>query len=84
MINKWLTRDQVTKILIEHQEKQKRKVLRKLFTKNISFELYVCLNNIYYLLYIMQSHKLTKLDKIISDVRPEERKSLMEKLHKDE
>ena len=38
----------------------------------------------YFLLCIMQSHKKTKFDMIISDVRPEERKSLMENLQKDE
>ena len=50
LINKWLTRDQVTKILIVHREKQKRQVLCKFFTKSIIF-----------------------------DLRPKERKSLMEK-----
>ena len=84
MIKKWLTRDQVTKILITHQEKQKREVLCKFFIKNIIFELYVSLTNMYCLLCIMQSHKMTKLDKIISDLEPEECKSLMEKLQKDE
>ena len=59
-------------------------VLCKLFTKNIIFELYVSLNNMYCLLCIMQSHKMTKLDMIIFDLGPEERKSLMEKLQKDE
>ena len=38
----------------------------------------------YCLLCIMQSHKMTKLDMIISDLQREERKSLMEKLQKDE
>ena len=38
----------------------------------------------YCLLCIMQSHKMTKLDTIISDLGLEERKSLMEKLQKDE
>ena len=84
MIKKWLTRDQVTKILTAHREKKKRQVLCKLFTKIVIFELYVSLTNMYYLLCIMQSHKMTKLDKIISDVRPEECKILMEKLQKDE
>ena len=84
MIKKWPTRDQLTKILITHQEKQKRQVLYKLFTKNIIFELYVSLTNMYCLLCIMHSHKMKKLDKIISDLGPEERKSLMEKLQKDE
>jgi hypothetical protein len=84
LINKWLTRDQVTKILITHQEKQKRQVLCKFFTKNIIFELYVSLTNMYCLLCIMQSHKMTKLDKIISDLGPKEHISLMEKLQKDE
>ena len=45
---KWLTRDQVTKILITHQEKKKRQVLCKFFTKNIIFELYVSLTNTMY------------------------------------
>ena len=78
-----MIRDQVTKILITYQEKQKRKVLCKFFTKNIIFELYVSLTNMYCLLCIMQSHKMMKLDKIISDLGPEERISLMEKLQKD-
>ena len=38
----------------------------------------------YCLLCIMHSHKMTKLDMIISDLGLEERKSLMEKLQKDE
>ena len=38
----------------------------------------------YCLLCIMQSHKMMKLDKIISDLELKERKSLMEKLQKDE
>ena len=38
----------------------------------------------YCLLCIMQSHKMTKLDKIISDLGSKDRKSLMEKLQKDE
>ena len=38
----------------------------------------------YCLLCIMQSHKMTELDKTISDLEPEERKILMEKLQKDE
>ena len=84
LIKKWLTRDQVTKILITHQEKQKRQVLYKLFIKNIIFELYVSLTNMYCLLCIMQSHKMTKLNKIIFDLGPEERKILMEKFQKDE
>ena len=38
----------------------------------------------YYLLCIMQSHKMMNIDKIISDIELEERKGLMEKLQKDE
>ena len=72
------------KTVITHQEKKKRQVLCKLFIKNIIFELYVSLTNMHCLLCIMQSHKMTKLDKIISDLGLEERKSLMEKLQKDE
>ena len=56
----------------------------KTFTKSIIFELYVSLTNMYCLLCIMQSHKMTKLYKIIFDLGPEERKILMEKLQKDE
>ena len=84
MIKKCLTRDQVTKILITHQEKQKRQVIYKFFRKNIIFELYVCLTNMYCLLCIIHSHKMMKLDNIISDLGPEEHKILMEKLQKDE
>ena len=79
-----MTRDQVTKILITHQEKKKRQVLCKFFTKIIIFELYVSLTNMYCLLCIMQSQKMMKLDKIISDLGLEECKSLMEKLQNDE
>ena len=64
--------------------KEKRQVLCKFFTKNIIFELYVSLTNMYCLLCIMQSHKMKKLDKIIFDLRPEVRKSLMKKFQKDE
>ena len=38
----------------------------------------------YCLLCIMQSHKMTKLDMIISDLGPKKHKILMEKLQKDE
>ena len=38
----------------------------------------------YCLLCIMQSHKMIEIDMIISDLGPEEHKSLMEKLQKDE
>ena len=38
----------------------------------------------YCLLCIMQSQKKMKLDNVISDLGTEERKSLMEKLQKDE
>ena len=38
----------------------------------------------YCLLYIMQSHKMMKLDNIIFDLGPEKRKMFMEKLQKDE
>ena len=68
LIKKYLIRDQVKKILIAHQEKKKRKVLCKFFIKIVIFELYVSLTNIYCLLCIMQSHKMMKLDKIISDL----------------
>ena len=79
-----MKRDQVTKTLIIHQEKQKMQVLCKFFIKNIIFELCVSLTNMYCLLCIMQSHKMMKLDMITSDLGPEECKSLMEKLQKDE
>ena len=84
LINKWLTRVQVTKILIAHPEKQKMKFLCKFFTKIIIFELYVSLTNMYCLVCITQRHKMTKLDKILSNLRPKERKNLMEKLQNDE
>ena len=84
MIKKCQTRDQVTKILLTHQEKKKRQVLCKFFTKNIIFELYVSLTNMYCLLCIMKSHKMMKLDRIIYDLGPEEHKSLKEKLQNDE
>ena len=84
LIKKWLIRVQVTKIRIAHREKKKRKVLSNFFTKNIIFELYVSLTNMYCLLCIISSHKMMKLNKIISDLGPEEHKILMEKLQKDE
>ena len=64
--------------------KAKRQVICKFFIKNIIFELYVSLTNMYCLLCIMQSHKMTKVDKIIPDLGPEEHKILMEKLQMDE
>ena len=70
--------------MLTHQEKKKMQVLCKFFIKNIIFKPYVSLTNMYCLLCIMQSHKMTKLDMIISDLGPEERKGLMEKLQKDE
>ena len=70
--------------VVLRKEKQKRQVLCKFFTKNIIFELYVSLTNMHFLLCIMQSHKMTKLDNIISDLGPEEYRRLMEKLQKDE
>jgi hypothetical protein len=48
------------------------------------FELYVSLTNMYWLVCVMQSHKMRKLDKIFCDLSAKERKSLMEKLQKDE
>ena len=38
----------------------------------------------YYLMCIIQSHKMMKIDNIIFYLGPEERKILMEKLQKDE
>ena len=84
LIKKWLTRVQVTKILIVHPEKQNKQVLCTFFTKIIIFEIYVSLNNMYFSLCIMQSHKMTNLNMIIYDLGLEERKILMEKLQKDE
>ena len=69
LIKKWLTRNQVTKTLITHQKKKTRQVLCKFFTKNIIFELYVSLINMYCLLCIMQSHKVMKLDNITRRVQ---------------
>ena len=63
--------------------KEKRQVICKFFTKTIIFELYVSLTNMYCLVCIMESHKIMKLDNIISDIRIEERKSFKEKLQKD-
>ena len=63
---------------------KKRQVPCNFFTKIIIFELYVSLTNMYFLLCIMQSHKMTKLDKIISNLGPEEHKILMGKLQRDE
>jgi hypothetical protein len=38
----------------------------------------------YWLVCVMQGHKMRKLDKIISDLNAEKRKILMEKLQRDE
>ena len=80
LIKKWLIRVQVTKILITHLENKKMQVLCKFFTKIIIFELYVSLTNMYCLVCIIQSQKMTNLNKIIYELRPKKRKSLMEKL----
>ena len=48
------------------------------------FELYVSLTNMYWLVCVMQNHKMRKLDKILSDLSVEECKSLMEKLQNDQ
>jgi hypothetical protein len=47
-------------------------------------KLYISLTNMYWLVCVMQGHKMRKIDKIIYDLSTEERKSLMEKLHSDE
>ena len=47
-------------------------------------ELYVNLTNMYWLVCVMQGHKMKNLDNIISDLSVEESKILMEKLQKDE
>ena len=66
------------------KKRKKGKFFVNSLQKNIIFELYVSLTNMYCLLCIMQSQKMTKLDKVIYDLGPEERKSLMGKLQKDE
>jgi hypothetical protein len=48
------------------------------------FELYVSLTNMYWLVCVLQSQKMRKLDQIICDLGVEEHKSLMEKLQKEE
>jgi hypothetical protein len=48
------------------------------------FELYVSLTNMYWLVCVMQSHKMKKVDKIISNLSAEEHKILIEKLQNDE
>ena len=78
MADKWSSNKNTDSTL----RKEKRQVLCKFFTKIIIFELYVSLPNIYFLLCIMQSQKMMNLDKIISDLRLEEHKILMEKLQK--
>ena len=84
-IDKKMTNNRSNNKNIDNTSKnKKRQVLCKFFTKNIIFELYVSLTNMYCLLCIMHSHKMTKLDKIIFDLGPEEHKILMEKLQKDE
>ena len=48
------------------------------------FELYVSLTNMYWLVCVMQSHKIKKVDKIVSNLKAEESKIIIEKLQKDE
>ena len=48
------------------------------------FELYASLTNMYWLVCVLQSRKMRKLDKILYDISAEEHESLMEKLQKDE
>ena len=48
--------------------KAKRQVLCKFFKKNIIFELYVSLTNMYCLLCIMNSQKMMNLNNIISNL----------------
>jgi hypothetical protein len=48
------------------------------------FELYVSLTNMYWLVCVLQSHQMRKLDKILCDLSAKKRKNLMEKLQKDE
>jgi hypothetical protein len=48
------------------------------------FEQYVSLTDMYCLVCVMQSHKMMKLYKILSDLSVEEHKSLMERLQNDE
>ena len=48
------------------------------------FELYVSLTNMYWLVCVMQSHKMRKLNKILCGLSEKEHKILMEKLQKDE
>ena len=69
---------------VNTSRKTKKQVLCKFLIKNIIFELYVSLTNMYCLLCIMQRHKMMKLNKIIFYLGLEEHKSLMEKLQKDE
>lgn len=47
------------------------------------FELFVNLSNMYWLMCDIQSQKLRKLDKILSNLSVEERNMLMEKLQRD-
>ena len=47
-------------------------------------ELYVSLTNMYWLVCVMQGHKMRNLDNIIFYLSAEEHKSLMEKLQNDE
>ena len=47
------------------------------------FELYASLTNVYWLMFVMQSQKMRKLDKISCNLSVEEHKILMEKLQMD-
>ena len=47
-------------------------------------ELYVSLTNMYWLVCVIQGHKMRKLDNIISNKSAKERKRLMEKLQRNE
>ena len=60
-------------------KKQKKASPLYILYKNNMFELYVSLTNMYWLVCVMQSHKMRKFDNIISYLSAEECKSLMGK-----
>ena len=68
-----------------HPGLQRRKVVLIIFCIEINlFELFVNFANMYSYMCEMRSQKMRKLDKMITNVSPEECKTLIERLQNDE
>ena len=67
-----------------HPGLQRRKVVLVNLCIQINlFELFVNFTNMYWLMCDMQSQKMRNIDKIITNLSPKERKTLMERLQRD-